>query len=89
MFVRQEMSETYRTGTDLIVCLFNVWMFMRAVLFFGKEQWKLNVFFNLSVLVLRKVFLASIFFLPRTDIKQVSRAQILLLFSVSVSLEIC
>lgn len=39
--------------------------------FVGKEQWKQNVFFNLSVLVWRKVFLSTFFFfflipLPRT-----------------------
>lgn len=52
--------------------------------FVGKEQWNQNIFFNLSVLVLRKVFSLTILFsffpLPWTDIKQVSRAQILLSF---------
>lgn len=47
--------------------------------FVGKEQWKQNIFFNLSVLVLRKVFSLTSFF-SFFFIKQVSRAQILLSF---------
>jgi len=37
IFVRQEMSETYRTDLDMITCLFNVWVFIGALLLLGRK----------------------------------------------------